>query len=967
MYKKLSLSLIAGAMSLVVSSAAIATVVMKPTSFTQNEYSGTLLTGSYNSNITPPEQLLGFDVGQQTATPEQINRAVRHWAEQSSNVKLIEYAKSYEGRSLHYLVISSEDNLARLDEIKANAQKLAHPNKYSKTEINTLINSQPATAWMAYSIHGNESSGSDSALAFIYHLIASNDVTVEQQLKDMVIIIDPMMNPDGRARFTKKLQEHRGTAPNVDTQSLLHSDVWPWGRTNHYYFDLNRDFYFTVNPESRGRVEAINDWYPQLMIDAHEQGALDNYLMGPPREPINPHIPESKKHWGEVFSTQQGEAFDQQNWRFYTGEWFENLYPGYSNYAEYRGSVHILYEQARTAEDGVRLANGNVRTYKESVHHQLVSSLANLKTLHQNSKALYQDFVKDRRNVASAKSPYADQSFVILPSKNNARITQFIELMQRQDINVYRTTKSLKVSNATTQQGKKLKSTTIPKGTLVVPNRQAEARLIAAILEFDTKISPSVLLEERQKTLRNGSSVMYDTTAWNVTMMYGMEALQVAEHIDDNLMLVEPVNTTIKAGGLKDMTDNAIAYYVSGESDDTLGFAARLLEQNVKVRVLDKASQLGSHNLSRGSVVINKVDNTLSNTNLEQIISATAKESGVWVDGITQGAGTEFMPDIGSRHFTLLEKPQIAVLAQKSVNFYDMGTIWHLIDTKLGVRHSYLDSNSLAYMDLSRYNVLVLPDQFSGKPFTNAEIKKLDNWVKNGGTLIAIDGSAKALINAEKFSQVKLLDQIAEQQDDFDLSLQREWLAKKDKISNAKVVNAYNVPNKITFPWSTDKESKAMDKKSFEKWSKWTRNFMPSGAFVSGTTDQKHWLTYGVNETLPLLVADAPVFMSDDNSQAVIRFGSLTKDKEAEATRLGWANIPKGYKLQLRMSGLVWPEAQQRFANGAYLTRESKGRGQVIMFSGQPNFRGATQGTARLLLNAIVYGPGLGARTTINL
>ena len=968
MNKRTRLSFLAAAtISLAMSYSTSATLVMKPTKFSEISYTDQLLNGNYNAAISRPETILGFPVGEKTATPEQINMAVKHWAKQSTRVKLVEYAKSYEGRALHYLVISNEKNLARIDEIKANIQKLANPGKYNKNELKNIIATQPATAWMAYSIHGNESSGADSALAFIYHLLASNDAKVKQQLDEMVIIIDPMMNPDGRARFTKKLQEHRGTAPNIDTQSLLHSDVWPWGRTNHYYFDLNRDFYFTVNPESRGRVKAINDWYPQLLIDGHEMGAMDNFLMGPAREPLNPNAPTQKKKWGDLFSAQQGAAFDEKNWPYYTGEWFENFYPGYSSYSEFRGSVHILYEQARTAEDGIRLANGTVRSYKKSVHHQLVSSLANIETLRQNSKALYQDFVDDRRLVASKNSKYADRSFVILPTKNQTRIDHFIELMQRQGINVYRTKKSFKVSKVTTQQGEKLKSSIIPAGALVVPNRQAEARLIAAILEFDTKISDQVLLKERQKTLRDGSSVMYDTTSWNVTMMYGLEALEVAQHIDENLQMVETINTSKKTGGLKDVANNSLAYFTTGDSDASVGFAARLLEQNIKVRVLNKTTHMGEQQLSRGSVVIHKADNNLAKKELEQIINQTAKDTGVWVEGLIQGAGNNYLPDIGSEHFALLTKPQIAILANKSVNFYDMGTIWHLIDTRLGIRHSYLDSNNLSRIDLSRYNVLVLPDQFGKNVFSKAELDKLDSWVKNGGTLIAVDGSAQSIAKAKTLSKVKLLDDIAEQQNKFDLSLQREHQAKQDKLADAKLVYSHQASTKISVPWSIDKENKPMDKKSFERWNKWTSHFMPSGAFVTGKTDQKHWLTYGVNEILPLLVENSPVLMTDDNSQAVIRIGDWVEDKASDGKRLAWANIPKGYAVQVRMSGLIWPEAQQRLANGVYLTNESKGRGQVIMFAAQPNFRGATQGTARLLLNALVYGPGLGARAPLAL
>ena len=216
-------------------------------------------------------------------------------------------------------------------------QKLANPQNLSRKQALSLIEQTPATAWMAYSIHGNESSGADASLALIYHLIASDEADVTGMLDNMLVFVDPMMNPDGRARFTKMLEQHRSAAPNFDAQSLLHAGVWPYGRTNHYHFDLNRDFYFAVNPESRGRIEAINEWYPQLMIDGHEMGALDNYLMGPPREPINPHIPKDKEKWGLVFAGDQSAKFDSHNWPHYTGEWFENLYPGYSNYSEYRG------------------------------------------------------------------------------------------------------------------------------------------------------------------------------------------------------------------------------------------------------------------------------------------------------------------------------------------------------------------------------------------------------------------------------------------------------------------------------------------------------------------------------------------------------------------------------------------------------------------------------------------------------
>ena len=263
-----------------------ATVLMKPTVNKQLNYAD-ILTGDYDQAITAPKAELGFSVGERAATPEQINALVNLWAKESNKVQIVEYARTYEGRALHYLVISSPKNLKNLATIKSNIKTLSHPKGISRSEITRLITDTPATAWMSYSIHGNESSGADGALALIYNLIAAKSSEGTGLLDNLVILVDPMMNPDGRARFTKSLQEHRGAAPNIDNQSLLHTGEWPFGRGNHYLYDLNRDFYFAVNPESKGRISAINQWYPLLMIDGHEMGAQTTYLFGPTREPLN--------------------------------------------------------------------------------------------------------------------------------------------------------------------------------------------------------------------------------------------------------------------------------------------------------------------------------------------------------------------------------------------------------------------------------------------------------------------------------------------------------------------------------------------------------------------------------------------------------------------------------------------------------------------------------------------------------
>jgi len=946
-------------------------IKMKPTPVVGLEYQKQLHQGKYDASIPTAQSLLGFPVGKRTATPEQIVTLINNWDAASNKMQLVEYARSHENRPLYYALISTPENLKKITSVKADLARLANPKNLGSVEADKIIARLPAISWMAYSIHGNESSGSDASLAAIYHLIASEENDIQQLLDKSIIIIDPSMNPDGRARFTKSLEQSRGIAPNVDDQSVLHSGFWPYGRTNHYMFDLNRDFILGVHPETIGRVKAINQWHPQLMIDGHEMGSQDTYLFAPAREPINKNLSASSKKWGNLFANEQAASFDKENWPYYTGEWFENLYPGYSSYAEFRGSIHILYEQARMAEDGVRQANGRILTYQESVHHQLVSTISNLKTLAKNSKEIYRDYLSDRRINISSKSQYADISYALPPSKNTKRWLGFIRLMELQGFELFTTTKDMSYANAVDQLGDKV-TANLPKGSLIIRNRQPEARLLASILEFDAKINDAVLVEERQKLLRDGSSIMYDTTAWNLTMMHGVEAYTIPAFIGSNL----EAYSTPDAGKAVIPKADSIAFVVDGENDASVGLAARLMEQGVKVRIIDKKAKLDGHSFARGSVVVYRYDNEFYQGDLDKIVAVTAAEMSVTAVAISSGLGKGDLPDIGGQHFRLLEQPKVALLTRGVISPYDFGAIWHSIDSNLGIRHSHIDLNTFAFNDLRRYNTLVIPNLFFGS-LEKSKLSAIKNWVKAGGTLIAIDGAISGIVDPEaNFSTVRELDSSFKDIDKYALTLQREWLAKQDDYSEIEDIWQHQAAETISYPWP--EESKSLDEKTLKKQEDWLSQFSPSGAMVAARTDQKHWLTFGTADVLPILLSDNPVLMSDNNSEAVIRFGAYQKMNKGRwqkvvnsfkdktvSRKIGWSNIPDEYQLKLRMSGLLWPEASQRVANSAYLTRESKGDGQIILFANQPVFRGSTMATNRLLLNALVYGAGLGTNVTV--
>ncbi len=927
--------------------------LMKPTSLSKDLYDVEILDGNYIENISHPDEFLDFEYGTRVASPAQIEKAVLNYARQSDRIKVVEYGKTHEGRSLYAVFISSPYNIDNLDKFKKSLAELSDARKTNDNKARSIINSLPAVAWMAYSIHGNETSGADAALGIIYHLLASQDQDVVNMLEDMVVIVDPMMNPDGRDRFVKSLEQYRGTAPNYDDQALLHTGDWPYARTNHYYFDLNRDWFYLTQPETQGRVPLINEWRPQILVDGHEMGAQDTFMTGPPREPINANIDRDLIKWGNIFADDQARAFDDNNWRFYTGEWHEDLYPGYSFYIQFRGSLGILYEQSRMSEDGVRRPEGTIQSYKESVHHQFISTIANLKTLQKHSKAMYQDFWEGRKYNVSKNSEYANQSFVILPTNNNGRLNTLAEKLKAQDIEVYISTSPIQTKSALKQTGDSIENFTIPSGSMIIPNLQPEAPLIAAILEFDAEIIESVLEEERRQTLKNSSSIMYDTTAFNLTMMYGLDAVTVPENIQKNIKKWKPIKAEIN------VDKDALMWAVNGHDDRSVAFAARLMELGVEVRIIDKNAVLSEQSLPRGSVVVIGMDNP-NYQDLSSVISSVASGLNLSVLSISSGFGAEELPDWGGRHFRLLERPQIALMGHQDFSSYDVGVSWWSLDHHLGIRHSMVNGSSLNYGDLRRYNTIIMPSGYQN--LSNSEMNSLKEWIRQGGTLIAHNASSRSLSYENGIGSVRQVSGTFDKSEEYNMDLQREFGALNIEI-DMEETNKNRVDYDVEYPWegSSNKYSKAQ----LEKRDEWQSLFMPSGAFVAGRIDDEHWLTFGTTDTLPVLYSNLPVLMTGGNSEAAVRIGEIVQSDEETYRTINWSDMPPNKDLNVRMSGLVWPEASQRIANSAYLTRERIGRGQVILFAGEPNFRGAALGTNRLWLNAVVYGSGLGTSARI--
>ncbi len=921
----------------------------------------------HDPGIPNPDEFLGFPVGKKVATSAQIDAYSRLLAEASERLELVEYGFSFEGRPLLYLVISSPDNLVRSEEIKDGMARLADPRGLASNERDRLINDLPAVAWMAYSIHGNESSGSDAALAVMYHLAADRSEETARLLDDLVIIVDPNMNPDGRERFVNGVLQTRGAHPNVDDQSLVHTGYWPFGRGNHYLFDLNRDWIYARHPETRGRMPHIRRWRPMLFVDAHEMGAQDTYLFSPAREPHNPHLPPYRQSMGDVYADDMAEAFDEFGYPYYSGEWHEDWYPGYTDaWASLIGAQGILYEQARIADAGVQRLT-NLLSYRQSVHHQVLASFANLNTLRRERANTLQAFAEDRARSVSSRGDYANRSWVIPPSDNHGRLNDLLDLVDIQGFEVYRLTGDRRAARAVDHTGREQRNLTLPEGSLVLRNRQPEARLIAAMFEFDPRLSETALRNERERVLKEGRSTIYDTTGWNITMMFGLPTYTVPEHIDSDLERIDPAQRRDETGRAPGA--DTIALVATGADDRAVALAARLLERGLQVRAARSASALDDIELPVGSIAVTRDDNREKSDWMETV-RASAAELGLAVHPVSHGRAPGDLADLGGHEWRALSRPSIALMARGSTNMLDFGAVWYLLDQRLGIRHSHLDENRAGNMDLRRYNVIYLPERWAwggGGNIPDPLMRQLEGWVRSGGTLIAVGNSARALTQGdEPMVRTRTLEQvIGEELAPYQEAIHREWLAANAPLPDADAIWGHAASGDTAFPWANgDNSLPGADER--RRRDAWQRLFMPSGALVATRVDPEHWLTAGSGEMLTVLFSNSPILMAHPPIEAPLRVG-VYGSADREAGLVGWAPVPQGQSLNVRAGGLLWPEARDRIASSAWVTRESVGRGQVILFAHAPAFRAAQLGAMRVLENALILGPGIGTNQAIEL
>jgi hypothetical protein len=892
--------------------------------------------GTYDESIPEPKDVIGPTFGEDPVRYCQMVEYLEKLADSSPLVILKEHGQTYEGRKLYHLIISSGENLSRLDDIKANLARLADPRKISgRNEAIRLAETTPTVAWMAYTIHGDEVSGTDAALQLAYQLAAGTDDHTRIIRENVVTLIDPLENPDGRERYLSMLQWFDSKTPNYDARSLQHEGVWPAGRTNHYLFDMNRDYILLTQPETRGRVATILEWNPQLVVDAHEMWPDATFLFSPPRQPINYHTPANVMKWYKVFHDDQAAAFDRYGWSYYSGDWNDQWYPGYgSAWPTYLGAVGILYEQAGIGGEKVFQSDEYVLSFYECIHHQFTSSMANLRTSAGNRKELLLDYYKTRRD-AIEQGRKDGLKFLFVPGKDIEKYNSFIETLLLQGIEVELATRSFKAGDLHGVYHDRIRGRTLPAGTHIVSAAQPLGALVRAILEFDPHMKKDMLERERRHLERNEGSLMYEVMAWSLPLAYNMEAYWTMDRIKVPTKKVEQIS---EPEASFDNPNPKYGYLINNTGEKTSRVLVELFKKELNVYIGVKPFTADGVRYERGSLLIRKLDNP---DNLGDILKKISGEFNVEIRGVNS-AYTEDGPDLGSTKFDLLKEPVVAFFTDSPMEWGSTGSLWHLIDVELGLPHSLINFESLHWSDLSKYNVIVLPSIWGGagtakNAIGEHGISKLKKWMSDGGTLICVANSSEfAADSSVGLSQVKLLCQALDKVPMYEKMVEMEKEADKPKVDTMAIWHPEEVKKE-----DEDKmkpPEKPGDIEYLKKIDQLNRKFHPQGPIVRVNLDNEKWLAFGMEDKIPAFLYNNHALLSARPVTTVGRFADAGS---------------------LRLSGLLWPEARRRWAETAYITQERMGGGQIIMFADDPYQRAYFHSTRQLFVNALLLGPGM--------
>ncbi len=661
---------------------------------------------TYNKSIPTPESVIGHEVGKWHTTHDKLVVYMKTLANSSDRITLEDRGKTFEDRPLLLLTITSPKNHQNIETIRKEHLALTETNGQ-----NTDVSNMPIVVYQGFSIHGNEASGSNAALLLAYYLAAAEGTAIDDLLDNTVILLDPSYNPDGLQRFASWVNMHKSEHLITDPQDREFSESWPRGRTNHYWFDMNRDWLPVQLPESRARIKSFHQWMPNILTDHHEMGANSTFFFQPgiPSR-THPLTPQMNQDLTKEIATYHAKAFDKIGSLYYTEESFDDFYYGKgSTFPDINGSIGILFEQG-SARGHVQETENGLLTFPFAIRNQFTAALSTLeaaKTMRTKVLKYQQQFYKDaKREASSIKS----KAYVFGDAKDAAKTYHLAEILKRQNITIH------EVKNDFTVAGKLYK-----KGaSYIVPRNQRQSRLINAIFEKRTQFQ---------------DSLFYDVSAWTLPLAFNLSysTLSSLSNAGTEITDLKAPNGTIKGTG-------NYAYVFEWNEYYSPKALAQIKAKGLRAKVAMKPFTLEGNSYDYGTIMVPVQNQTLSAQEIKQFLNKVAKESHVNITAVRSGL-TEGI-DLGSNNFEAIKDIKVAMLVGGNVNSYDAGEIWHLFDQRYEIPLTKLDLRNFGRMNLSKYTHIILPNTYS---LTNNDTNKLKTWVQQGGTIIGYRNASRFL------------------------------------------------------------------------------------------------------------------------------------------------------------------------------------------------------------------------------
>jgi hypothetical protein len=863
------------------------------------EFFGILPAAAHDPAVPTLEKVLGFGWGEEITDPDQVLKYADALAKAvPARVRLLEYARSMEGRPLVLLIVGSPANLARWDDIQARLAHLGDPRSLKPTQAEELIRELPAIVWIQCSIHGDEASGGDAGLALGYHLAAGSGSEIETILDGAIVVIDPMENPDGRARFVGSTRQARGPRADPEPASAEHAQGWPGGRFSHELFDLNRDWFVLTHPESVGRVNAMLRYHPTVVADLHEMGAEEGYFFAPPAEPRHPLLSGEETELLDLLGRANASAFDARGIRYWTREIFDEFYPGYGeSWPALTGAVGMTFEQGSSRGLVWALPDGTRLTYAETVQHHLLASFTTCLTTAANRVRFLHAWHAYRQSAVNEGLRGTVRAYLLPSGNDEVRSAELAELLALQGIETFRV-------GAGTEA--------IPTGSFVVPLDQPLGRLAQALLERGASMGEMFEKEQERRDRKRLPDEVYDLTAWSLPLLWATPAKPL-QAVPRGLAM-EPV----KAGSLPPGSvtgDGKVALLLPWEGGASAKALAQLLQRGVKAAVAGKPFTLRGRKFERGTVVIRLAGNA---EDLRDRLTAVARATGVRFVGADTGY-VESGIDLGSTSVLPLKAPRIAIAWDVPTSPPSAGDLRFALERYIGYPVSVVRTSTLVRADLSHFDVIILPDSWEraggyAAVLGEGGVKRLSSWVNEGGVLVAAGGGA-AFLTEEK---VGLLDSKLEKR------LGSEPPAEKGKAEKK--------------PEPAPAERRPFDYESAIRPADEDPPLVP-GSILRVNLDPDNLLGAGFPDgAVDVLVYSRRIFTP------------LKLDKGVNVGVFAGSE-------DLVQSGWMLAASREQLPHKAYMMVQENGRGRVIAFADDPAARGLTRATMLLLANAVFFGP----------